>query len=65
MPEEMKPPINDSTLRERIYPFTNVPFPYEWITANGGVRRLVKNIGLDQEQQRGEQGQPLKVGKKQ
>ena len=41
-----------------------VPFPYQWITALNGERRLVKNIGLSLEAQRGEQGQPLKTGKK-
>ena len=36
-----------------------VPFPYQWITANNGERRLVKNIGLSEEQQRGAQGDGL------
>ena len=52
-----EPPLTRE-LRERIWHAEHfvVPFPYEWITANGGERRLVKNIGLTEEQQRGKQG---------
>jgi hypothetical protein len=57
---ELKDPVRKNLYEEDFV----VPFPYAWITVNDGSRVPHKYEGSDERTNRGEQGQPLSVGKK-